>query len=142
MICPVVELTDVAGLGPAKAEKLKAAGITSVTELAQIDLRRPLDIGIRRETIKKFKEDARKLLKSEGIEFEKAAYGSGGSKAKPAAKSAAKPVKAAPKAEAKPVAKPAVRVVESKGASETATVVEAVAEEEPKRGFFKRLLRL
>ncbi len=138
MIGPVVELTDVAGLGPAKADKLKEAGITTVQELAQIDLRKPTDIGIRSETLKKFKADARKLLKANGIEFEKAPYGSGGAPTK--AKATPKAAKATAKAAPKPAPEAAPKVTVSATAS--AADVSEPEEEKPKKGFFKRLLRL
>ncbi len=107
-------------------------------ELAQIDMRKQVDVGIRRDTLKKFKEDARKLLKAQGVEFEKAAYGSakGATKAKPAAKAKAAPAPAAASNGSK-----ATKVVEPVLA-EVAAKPQSADPVEPKRGFFKRLLRL
>lgn len=91
-----MELSRVKGLGPTKAEALQAAGITSVEDLAGIDLRKGLTVeGVSHDALKSYKQQARQLLRSEGVAFEKAPYGDGkprrqGTKAKPkAAKEAA-----------------------------------------------------
>lgn len=69
-----MELTDIRGVGPTKAERLKDAGIETVQDLATIDLRKPVDVNIGRDVLKRAKQDARKALLDAGIPFEKAAY--------------------------------------------------------------------
>lgn len=69
-----MRLTDVNGLGPAKAAKLEAAGIGTVQALAELDLRRPVDVAISPEVLRRCKQEARRLLDRQGVGYRKAAY--------------------------------------------------------------------
>lgn len=93
-----MELTDVPGVGAAKAERLRSAGIRTVKQLAEIDLRQNPDTGIGPDVLKRAKNAARKLCDQEGIAYQKASYGakSGGksttgTKAAAGTKATAKP---------------------------------------------------
>ncbi|MGB0652130.1 MAG: helix-hairpin-helix domain-containing protein [Thermoplasmatota archaeon] len=120
-----MELEDIPKMGPVKAEKLRAAGITTVQQIAELDLRKKPDLGVNHEMLKGYKQAARKMIKDAGGSFSKAAYGDA-----PRAKPAAKPTNgsaAKPAAKAKPAAAPA------------ATVTETAPEAPAKGGLFKRL---
>lgn len=56
------DLTLVEGLGPSAADKLKHAGITSIEELAELDLRKADVEGLSTEHIQKLKRNARYLV--------------------------------------------------------------------------------
>lgn len=60
-----MKLTDVKGVGQSAAGKLAAAGIRTVDELADIDLR-SLDVtGLSAENVAKMRDNARKLLEAQ-----------------------------------------------------------------------------
>lgn len=58
-----MELSHVKGLGPAKQESLKAAGIKTVEALAEVDLRKDPEVpGVSKEALKTYKQRARQTL--------------------------------------------------------------------------------
>ncbi len=69
------ELVAIKGVGPGKAQKLEAAGYTTVQSVAQLDLRKRIEIdGVSQDFLKTAKANARALLKQRGIPVEKSAY--------------------------------------------------------------------
>lgn len=71
----VVELDGVKGLGAAKIEALQAAGISSMEDLAGLDLRRQIDVrGVSHEALKLYKQRARAALRQAGESVPKAPY--------------------------------------------------------------------
>lgn len=59
-----MKLTDVKGVGQSAAGKLGAAGITSVEELAELDLRSADINGLSNQNLKKLRANAQKLLRA------------------------------------------------------------------------------
>lgn len=95
-----MELTEIPGIGPTKAKRLQEAGIATVQDLAAIDLRKPLDVNIGNDVLKRAKQEARKALRSEGKSFDKAPY----------------------RSQAESAATPAVTAGRKEGRTETGTV--------------------
>jgi len=63
------DLTDIAGIGKAKAEQIKAAGIDSIEKLAKVDLTELISLkikGIGKATALKYINNAKELLKEIG----------------------------------------------------------------------------
>ncbi len=112
-------MTDVAGIGATKAAKLADIGVTTVPELAALDLRRVPTIGISNEVLKKAKADARKKCHAAGIAYAKAPYAHGKARNGSSAQRTPEAAKPAPK-----TAGP--RTAESSSA---------------RKGFFARLLK-
>lgn len=82
-----MEFSSIKGLGPAKQEALREAGITNVEALAGLDLRRNVAVeGITQEGLKGLKGRARQALQAEGRPIPKAPYRRGN--AKPSARAA------------------------------------------------------
>jgi hypothetical protein len=91
-----MDLSDIKGLGPAKQDALRNAGIVRVEDLAAIDLRKNVDVqGISQEALKGLKQRARKLLAAEGEPVPKTVY-RGNGKGRASAKRAESSKPAAP----------------------------------------------
>jgi predicted RecB family nuclease len=70
-----MELSTIKGLGPAKQEALRQAGIGSVEDLASLDLRRNVEVkGVTQDALKGLKQGARRALAAEGKPVPKAQY--------------------------------------------------------------------
>lgn len=61
-----MELEDVKGVGPSAADKLRDAGIETVEELVEIDLRGTQVEGLSRDHVDKLRNNARRLLEAQG----------------------------------------------------------------------------
>lgn len=61
----MVELTDVKGVGESAASKLKAAGIETVEELSEVDLRQKDVEGLSSENLANLRENANRLLQAQ-----------------------------------------------------------------------------
>lgn len=73
-----VELTQIKGLGPAKVEALKAAGITTVEKLANLDLRKNVEVdGVSKESLKDYKQRAKQSLRTQATKAGKSAAKAG-----------------------------------------------------------------
>ena len=133
-----MELNDVPGLGPAKVAKLNEMGIKTAVQLAQMDLRKPVEAGISKDVLRKAKQSARKMLDQEGIAYEKAPYGD----AKPAKKAASTSARTttAPKPAAKPVVQPAAKPI-ARTAPSVSMTERSASNGAQKRGFFARIFK-
>lgn len=60
-----VELSDVKGVGPSAARKLRQAGVTTVEGLAELDLRKQAVDGLSSENLATLRENAQRFLKAQ-----------------------------------------------------------------------------
>lgn len=60
-----VELSDVKGVGPSAAKKLRQAGVTTVDALAELDLRKQAVEGLSSENLATLRENAQRFLKAQ-----------------------------------------------------------------------------
>ncbi len=60
-----VELSDVKGVGPSAARKLRKAGVTTVEALAELDLRKQSIDGLSSENLATLRENAQRFLKAQ-----------------------------------------------------------------------------
>lgn len=60
-----MELTQVKGVGPSAKKKLESAGITSIEELAEIDLRKTDVEGLSSENIAQLRDNAERFLEAQ-----------------------------------------------------------------------------
>lgn len=60
-----VELSDVKGVGPSAARKLRQAGVTTVEDLAELDLRKQTIAGLSSENLASLRENAQRFLRAQ-----------------------------------------------------------------------------
>jgi predicted RecB family nuclease len=120
-----VDLSDIKGLGPAKQDALRAAGIGSVEDLAGLDLRRNVEVqGVTQDALKGLKQRARKALAADGKPVPKAPYRKNGKAGKAPA----------------PVSRARKDVVTDFRAKPHASAEPVESAKPEKRGFLRRLL--